>query len=655
MKRRLLLAQTLLLFTFAYTLAQLTPQDAAKGMMRGINIGNSLDAGAETSWGNPVITKQLFIELKKAGFTSVRVPATWGSFLGSSSPFAINKTRLDRVDTIVSWGLNQGLFIILNVHHDGWIKSNYNATNIERFDSLWSQIATRFKDRSDSLLFEIINEPNPISLTNINDLNSRTLATIRKTNPTRIVLFSGNVYSNSAELLQAAVPVDNYIMGYYHSYDPYPFGLEGPGTYGTESDIAQTKNKFDQVANWCSQHGLPAILGEYGYMRECEYNSRMCAYATVVDQAFQHGIPTFAWDDGGDFPIINRTTYEFNDIKDILIYTYPESPSRLQINNYADTLVKFSWKNRTTENDSILVERRITATGAFSPYARIAPNDSAFIDSAVECSKTYYYRLTTYLHDTVKMQSQPIRITNIAATRQPFTGTAISIPGALEVENFDLGIEGETYHDSDPANTGNSYRLGVGADIYKKGSTYYLYDLKPDEWLEYTVNVTHANIFEVHAYVGADTVGGTFEIQIDGESNGEVFTVDQAEGITIFNTIHSTCLMSEGEHKIRLNILGTPSFSINKLMFVEYGSIKSNSNPSISIYPNPAKDYILVKGIVDTWTLNIYDISGSLVKSVELKKDEELIPVNTLANGLYIIKCSNAQNSFCTKLIKKDQ
>jgi hypothetical protein len=70
------------------------------------------------------------------------------------------------------------------------------------------------------LLFEVINEPYPLSLANVNDLNARTIQTIRKTNPTRIVLFSGNNYSNSDELVAATIPSDNFIIGYYHSYDP---------------------------------------------------------------------------------------------------------------------------------------------------------------------------------------------------------------------------------------------------------------------------------------------------------------------------------------------------------------------------------------------------------------------------------------------------
>jgi hypothetical protein len=653
MKKILFITNLMLLFAIISIKAQLTPQDAARGMMRGINIGNTMEPPTEGSWDNPPVKERAFDDYKNAGFTAIRIPITWAQHIATTSPYAINAAWLDRVEEVIDWGLARKLYIIINAHHEFWIRYNYTADNIARFDSLWSQIATRFRDKSDSLLFEMINEPNPMSLQDVNELNARTLATIRKTNPTRIVLFSGNVYSNSAELIQATVPDDDYLMGYYHSYDPYPFGLQGPGTYGSESDIAQTAAKFDQVTAWATTHTLPVILGEYGYMKDCEYNSRMCAHATAVDQALRHGIPPFAWDDGGDFPIYNRTTYEFNEIKDILIYTYPQSPNRILINNYADTLVKISWKNRTTENDTIIIERSIGNAGSLVQYAKISPLDSSYIDSNAVRAQTYYYRLTTTLDDTVKIQSYPVRIVNIPVTPQPYSGTAIQIPGSLEVENFDLGIEGVTYHDSDPINQGDMYRPGVGADIYKKGSTYYLYNVEEGEWLDYTVNVAEEDDYNITAYVGADTTGGEFTMQAINETSLP-FIVSISEGLTLFKKISNTIHLLAGVQKLRINITKTPSFTLNKLTFSIATSVNEKSSDMISVYPNPASDQVIIKGIVNPSTINIYDISGTLMKTVMTNSYETDIPIDMMEDGLYILKCADLHNSFCIKLIKKN-
>lgn len=325
-------------------------------------------------------------------------------------PYAIDSTWLDRIEQIVDWALSRDLLVIINAHHDAWIKEDYSTENIERFDSIWSQIATRFQDKSDSLIFEIINEPYPMSLTNVNDLNERVLGIIRETNPTRNVCFSGHMWSNSEQLLVADIPEDDYLIGYYHSYDPWPFGLEGPGTYGSDADIAATTAKFQSVANWATANNIPVVLSEFGYINLCEYNSRMCAYATVTDKSRTFNVAFNAWDDGGSFRIYNRSARTWNEIKDILIYTYPESPYKMSIDTFAGTSVRVGWINRTSDNDSIIVERRVN-NGSFEFFATIAPDDTTFDDTTTSTENSYYYRLRTMLGDTLLIHSYPIMMT----------------------------------------------------------------------------------------------------------------------------------------------------------------------------------------------------------------------------------------------------
>jgi aryl-phospho-beta-D-glucosidase BglC (GH1 family) len=403
-----------IIFTSLEIKAQLNPQTAVKGMMRGINIGNTMEPPVEGTWGNPPVQEYAFDDYKNAGFTSVRIPITWDGHTSTTLPYTIDKSWIDRVEQVVDWGLKRKLFIIINAHHETWIKNNYNADNKARFDSIWSQISVRFKDKSDSLLFEIINEPNPISQANINDLNARILSIIRKTNPTRIVIFSGNQWSNSDQLVAAKIPDpnDKYLIGYYHSYDPYPFGLEGPGTYGSTSDINTTKAKFDQVTNWSAKNNIPVILSEFGAQIKCDYNSRMTYYATIVDQAFKHGVAFMAWDDNGDFPIYARTHGGWNEIKDILIYTDVTSPNQFKSSFLDTTIVKLSWTNRTSVNDSIIVDRGINSASGLIQYAKLSPTVSQFIDSTVLKGNVYYYRLRTNISNS-SIYSYPIRTDTI--------------------------------------------------------------------------------------------------------------------------------------------------------------------------------------------------------------------------------------------------
>ena len=416
----LLISAFCILATTVASEAQLTAQQAVQGMARGINIGNSLDAyPTETSWGNPPIVESYFANLKNAGFDAVRIPITWNNHTMSTPPYTIDSTFMARVDTVVHWALENRLFVIINAHHETWLKDSLSgrtitagdSASITRFDSIWSQIATHFENASDSLIFEILNEPYPMTEQNVNMLNVRELKIIRKTNPTRVVSYSGYMWSNSDQLVTAEIPDSGskYLIGYYHSYDPYPFGLQGGDT--TDAAIySVVKGKLDQVAAWSEKTGIPVILDEFGFMKNCAYNPRMYAYATVMDQALQHGVPAFAWDDGGDFAIYNRSAGTFNEIKDILIYTYPESPDELQIIQTTETSVRLQWHNRNAENDSITVQRSVATDTHFSNYAVVAPGDSVFIDNSISGANTYYYRLMVMMKDSTELQSYPIML-----------------------------------------------------------------------------------------------------------------------------------------------------------------------------------------------------------------------------------------------------
>lgn len=441
-------AALLILIISTSVKAQLTPQEAVKGMDRGINLGNSFDAfpGGETSWGNPPIQKSFFSDLKNAGFNAVRIPITWG-YNGrtlTEPPYTIDSTFMARIDTVVTWALDNQLFAIINAHHEVWLKDTLGETSwkdsahtafvdsaMARFDSIWSQISAHFKNKSDSLLFEMLNEPNPAPQNYVNEINAQVLKIIRRTNPTRIVLYSGYMWSNVSQLVTAAIPdsSDKYLIGYYHSYDPWPFGLNG-GTTSNANILSTIKSEMNQAVTWSQKTGIPIVMGEYGFANNCDYNPRMYAYATVADQALQDSVAPFAWDDGGTFTIYNRRSGTFNEIKDILVHTYPQSPTNLNISQNSDGSIKLQWKNRNSEADSIVVQRGVgnapkngVSGVTFANYAKVGPNETVFVDSMAPYGSTYYYRLSVMMKDSTELQSYPIMIqptlTGIVRTGTP--------------------------------------------------------------------------------------------------------------------------------------------------------------------------------------------------------------------------------------------
>lgn len=388
--------------------AQLTPQEALIEMGRGINVGNSLDATpTETSWGNPLIQEYYFEDIKSAGFSCVRIPITWKYHTAVSSPFTIDSTWLNRVDSVVTWALNQGLIVVINAHHEDGLKAvdsmedeMARADTLAKYDSIWSQVSYHFRDRTDRLLFEILNEPQNMEASTLDSLNTRILKIMRKHNPTRIVLFSGTAYTGAYDLVNTPVPdtSDQYLMAYYHSYDPWSFAGEANGTYGSASDITQSDNRTRMVSEWSNTNNIPVTLNECGAVRQCEYNSRMIFYATYVEHALKYNIAINFWDDHGNFRLYDRTNRRWDEFKDVIIHTYPGSPTQLKY-EIIDSSAVLRWTNRTDENDSIVVEKRSGA--GFDTLAVLAPDADSIYLPNLEKDVYHYYRLKTTLNDTL--------------------------------------------------------------------------------------------------------------------------------------------------------------------------------------------------------------------------------------------------------------
>ena len=266
------------------------------------------------------------------------------------------------VEHAIDWGLERDLFIIINGHHENWLKENYNEVNKAKYDSIWSQISIRFKNKSKKLFFEIINEPFSMTTEQVNDLNFRIIPIIRRTNPTRIIIYSGKDYCGLSLLMEAAVPNDDYLMGYFHSYDPWDFAGEGNGTWGI-SDVNATKERFAKAAEWSSRTKIPVMISEFGARRKCEYNSRMLFYATYIEEAIRDNVAFQVWDDAGWFGLYNREERTWPDEKDILTKAHPDGPTALAVSSNGSA-VTVSWQNRTLTNAKIILERRVN-DGAF--------------------------------------------------------------------------------------------------------------------------------------------------------------------------------------------------------------------------------------------------------------------------------------------------
>ena len=308
---------------------------------RGINMGNCFEAPSEEEWGNPW-KPEYFKIISELGFDHVRLPVRWETDARSmaTAPYTINPTFLNRIQQVVDTALKYNLHIIVNMHHHEALYEN-PAVQKERFLSQWNQIATHFKDRSDKLLFEVLNEPHGNVTPAIwNEYFADALAEIRKTNPTRVVLMGVAEYGGLGAISQLELPDDEYIILSPHYYNPFNFTHQGAEWVGpdadawlgtvwndTEADRQTVESEFSFALSFSEENHIPIHVGEFGAYSKADIESRE-RWTTFLARWFESKNMSWAyWEFSAGFGIYNPVTKELlTPLVDALVHNEMPEP-----------------------------------------------------------------------------------------------------------------------------------------------------------------------------------------------------------------------------------------------------------------------------------------------------------------------------------------
>ena len=302
--------------------------DIVEDMGLGWNLGNSLDAtgdgganGQETSWGNPWVTEDLIKAVKAKGFNTVRVPVSWyKNITVENGKYTINADWFARVKEVVDYAYNNGMYVILNIHHEDWINradlaSSYSVMSTE-LKQVWTQIAEYFADYDQHLIFEGMNEPrmegakedewtgNSACYEVINKLDADFISTVRSVDSayknTRLLMVPGyaasgdyGIYSN----LDKSLFNDPYVAASVHAYKPYSFAM-GDGDHSSfSSDYkAELDSVFNDLRSFFTQDGIPVVIGEFSTSNYGYTNARVDWAEYYMTLAKEIGIACVLWD-----------------------------------------------------------------------------------------------------------------------------------------------------------------------------------------------------------------------------------------------------------------------------------------------------------------------------------------------------------------------
>ncbi|MDT8717374.1 glycoside hydrolase family 5 protein [Clostridium sp. 19966] len=348
---------------------QLNATQIVSDMGAGWNLGNQLEANSngvpsETAWGNPTVTQALIQKVKAAGFKTIRIPVSYLNKIGNAPNYTIDASWLSRIKGVVDYAYSQGLYVIINIHGDGytsvsgsWLLCNSNdQTTIKaKYQKVWQQIANQFINYDEHLIFESMNEefdgtygtPNTTYYSNINAYNQIFVDTVRQTggnNSARWLLIPGwntNI-DYTAGNYGFVLPTDNYrsstipssekrIMISAHYYSPWDFCGDQSGTitqWGATATNSSKKStwgqedylnsEFQSMYNKFVAQGYPVVIGEYGAVDKTSADSTNNTYRAAFAKAVcstakkYKSVPVY-WDNGYNgqygFGLFNRSTY----------------------------------------------------------------------------------------------------------------------------------------------------------------------------------------------------------------------------------------------------------------------------------------------------------------------------------------------------------
>lgn len=276
---------------------------------RGVNLGNALEAPKEGDWGVTLQAKY-FRDIKAYGFQSVRVPIRWSAHAGADAPYTIDANFFKRIDWVVDQAEKNGLAVILNIHHYEELVKDPSGQRA-RFLAIWEQIASHYQAAPQTVLFELLNEPNGEAMPAEvwNELAAAALEKVRETNPNRFVVIGPVDWNNVNSLDSLRLPVeDPRIIATFHFYLPFHFTHQGAewaegsdqwlGTKwsGDHQEREALTNDFEKASSWSEKNHRPVLVGEFGAYNRADMDSRARWTEAVAREAEKRGFSWSYWE-----------------------------------------------------------------------------------------------------------------------------------------------------------------------------------------------------------------------------------------------------------------------------------------------------------------------------------------------------------------------
>jgi endoglucanase len=311
---------------------ELSAQAQVRQLGRGVNVIGYDAFWRDNSQGN--YKDEHFARIKAAGFSTVRVVLF--SFKVLDGENRLDPKWLNRLDWVVATARRHGLNVIIDEHDFEDCSKDVGAC-VPKLKAVWTQLAERYRNEPNSVVFELLNEPHgQFDAATWNATFPQVLSAIRATNPTRNVILGGVRWNSRDTLKDLQLPAaDRHLIATFHYYDPFPFTHQGASWadepirsttgihFGKPAEIAKIEQDFAAVKAWSDASGRPVLLGEFGAYDKGAMAERALWTSTVARTAEKNGFAWAYWQFSSDFVLYDFKTQSF--VKPILDALVPGS------------------------------------------------------------------------------------------------------------------------------------------------------------------------------------------------------------------------------------------------------------------------------------------------------------------------------------------
>ncbi len=611
---------------------------------RGINLGNTLSAPIEGNW-EPPVREAYFKDVAEAGFSTVRIPMDFfgerttgdtsvyskiensqSEYTGTLSDYVVDATYMNRIQDVIDMSLSNELITVLDFHgntlkdeflhthspKDKWSEfythptSAKRAADNEKFRAIWTTIAERFKNYSNELIFEIVNEPYFfLTATEMDALNADIIEIIRNSggnNATRLIVITGgseNSINAPLQIGDAILESDDNLIATFHYYWPRAFTAssgenDNDFNWGTQEDRDEIDTNFEIVKNWASENNIPILLGEfaadneggfkystgdYGKFGGPDNDSRVAFHGFIADLAIEKGFGFTAWDAGHKS---NKTIHKRTDDPSTVSY-YPNGgvDTSNWVEDVKNALLGIPlYPNEDDDNDGVInandecpnttIGDEVNEQGC--TIVALSVDDISIIGQSETCASknngSIEISVKNDLSFKVEIKSENFNIEDTFigdfSLNNLKAGTYSICLSTQEIKGFEQCYELEIREPEELSVSSKISKKEAKLNLKLEGGKSYIITVNGERY------ITNKSEVSLPLKKGKNKLNVTTDIICQGEFNEELIL----DSFEIYPTIFSETLNVKGENLTSLNVLIFDT--LGRKMNVKYNS-KTNS------------------------------------------------------------------------------